>query len=128
MKDVEALCQRVVIIAQGRIMFDGSLAGIVDRFSSHKVVSLQFPAHAEPPGDLAHYGEVVEQQFPKVKLRVDRRAVAEVLANILAEQSIEDVSVEDPPLEEVIAEMFSLAGEQIAREEQHVALARVEEP
>jgi ABC-2 type transport system ATP-binding protein len=116
MKDVEALCQRVVIIAQGKIMYDGSLAGIVDRFSSHKVVSLQFPANSDAPGDLARYGELVEQQFPKVTLRVDRRAVAEVLANILAEQTIEDVSVEDPPLEEVIAEMFSLADEQVAQE------------
>jgi len=117
MKDVLALCQRVVIIAQGRIMYDGSLAGIVDRFSSHKVVSLQFPPQSDAPNDLARYGELLEQQFPKVKLRVNRRAVAEVLANILAEQTIEDVSVEDPPLEEVIAEMFSLADEQIAAEE-----------
>ena len=40
MKDVVALCRRVVIIAQGRIIYDGSLSGIIDRFSSHKIVSL----------------------------------------------------------------------------------------
>ena len=54
--------------------------------------------------------------FTKVKLRVARRAVPEVLAAILAQHAIEDVSVEDPPLEEVIAEMFSLVGEQAAAE------------
>src|SRR6187200_1945681 len=42
MKDVAALCRRVVIIARGQIMYDGSLSGIVDRFSGHKVISLQF--------------------------------------------------------------------------------------
>ena len=112
MKDVAALCKRVVIIAQGRIMYDGSLAGIVDRFSSHKVISLQFPANTEPPSALDRYGELVEDHFPRVKLRLNRRAVPEALADVLARFTIEDVSVEDPPLEEVIAEMFSLADEQ----------------
>ena len=55
------------------------------------------------------YGEVLEQQAPKVRIRVARDVVPEVLAAILANHPIEDVSVEDPPLEEVIAEMFSQA-------------------
>ncbi len=42
MKDVAALCRRVVIIARGRIMYDGSLSGIIDRFSSHKIITLQW--------------------------------------------------------------------------------------
>ena len=41
MKDVAALCRRVVIIAHGQIVYDGSLSGIIDRFSGHKVISLQ---------------------------------------------------------------------------------------
>ncbi|MGH7136151.1 MAG: ABC transporter ATP-binding protein, partial [Pirellulales bacterium] len=118
MKDVAALCKRVVIIAQGRIVYDGSLSGIVDRFSSHKVVTLQFPADAEPAAGLDRYGEIVDDQFPKVKLRIQRREVPDALADLLARYTIEDVSVEDPPLEEVIADMFSLAGEQIAAAEQ----------
>jgi len=123
MKDVAALCQRVVIIAQGRIMYDGSLAGIVDRFSGHKIVSLLFPADAEPPQGLSRFGEVLEERFPKVKLRINRGAVPELLAGILAAHTIEDVSVEDPPLEEVIAEMFSFAGEQIAANERAERIA-----
>ncbi|HET6881903.1 MAG TPA: ABC transporter ATP-binding protein [Pirellulales bacterium] len=123
MKDVAALCKRVVIIAHGRIMYDGSLAGIVDRFSTHKVVSLQFPADAETATDLGRYGELLEDHFPKVKLRILRREVPDALADLLARYTIEDVSVEDPPLEEVIADMFSLAGEQIAAEEQVKAAA-----
>ncbi|MEM8946844.1 MAG: ABC transporter ATP-binding protein [Planctomycetota bacterium] len=105
MKDVAALCKRVVIIAQGEIMYDGSLEGIVDRFSGHKELTLQF-ADDRMPGDLARYGEVLEIVEPKARLRVERGSIAEVLSSVLANHSVEDVSVEDPPLEEVIADMF----------------------
>ena len=108
MKDVAALCQRVVIIAQGEIVYDGSLSGIVDKFSGHKVLSLQF-ADDRMPGDLARYGEVLEIIEPKARLRIDRSKIAEVLSSVLASYSIEDGSVEDPPLEEVIADMFALS-------------------
>jgi ABC-2 type transport system ATP-binding protein len=107
MKDVAALCKRVVIIAGGTIMYDGSLSGIVDRFSGHKVVTLQLAGDERLPSDLARWGEVLETTAPRVKLRVERRRVPEMLANMLDSYAIEDVSVEDPPLEEVIAEMFA---------------------
>lgn len=106
MKDVAALCQRVVIIANGMIHYDGSLGGIVDRFSGSKVVTLQF-ATDMVPDDLERYGEVLKLEVPRVKLRVERQVVAKMLAAVLDQCSIEDVSVEDPPLEEVIAQFFS---------------------
>ncbi|MEX2170634.1 MAG: ABC transporter ATP-binding protein [Pirellulales bacterium] len=106
MKDVAALCERVVIIAHGRIIFDGSLRDIVDRFSSTKVLTLLF-ANSDIPRDLARFGEVIEIREPKVKLRVERRQIASVLSAVLASYTIEDVSVEDPPLEEVIAQAFA---------------------
>jgi ABC-2 type transport system ATP-binding protein len=120
MKDVAALCRRVVIIAQGQIMYDGSLRGIVDRFSGHKIITLVFPGVTLPHG-LDQFGVVVEQQAPKVKLRVDRNGIAGALSAILARHTVEDVSVEDPPLEEVIAEMFAMATE---RAENEVVKAR----
>lgn len=111
MKDVAALCRRVVIIALGRIVYDGSLSGIIDRFSGHKVVSLQF-TDGQVPNDLARYGEILSQEAPRVRLRVGRGVVPEVLSHILAGYTVEDVSVEDPPLEEVIAEMFTLSNDE----------------
>lgn len=108
MKDVAALCRRVVIIALGQIIYDGSLSGIIDRFGGHKVVTLQM-ADGQIPGDMNRYGEVLSIQPPRVKLQVPRNVVPEVLSSILADHAVEDVSVEDPPLEEVIADMFSQA-------------------
>jgi len=113
MKDVAALCRRVVVIALGRIIYDGSLAGIVDRFGGHKVISLEM-TDGQVPDDLACYGEVIAVEPPRVKLRVQRGVVPEVLGRILAAHAVEDVSVEDPPLEQVIAEMFSSTQEQRA--------------
>jgi ABC-2 type transport system ATP-binding protein len=110
MKDVAALCRRVVIIASGRIIYDGSLSGIIDRYGDHKVVSLQMTDGHVPP-DLDRYGEVLAAEPPRAKLRVVRGMVTEVLGSLLATHAVVDVSVEDPPLEEIIAEMFSRAGQ-----------------
>jgi ABC-2 type transport system ATP-binding protein len=106
MKDVAALCRRVVIISNGDVIYDGSLSGIIDRFSTDKIVTLLF-GDDRLPADMSRYGEELERMPPKVKLRVPRSAVARVLAQVLAEHSLEDVSVEDPPLEKVIADAFA---------------------
>ncbi len=111
MKDVAALCRRVVIIAGGRIVYDGSLDGIIDQFSNYKVVTLDF-ADERMPGDLARLGEVMEAAPPRVKLQVDRTRIAEMLSSVLGSYAIQDVSVEDPPLEEVIASLFAASEKQ----------------
>jgi ABC-2 type transport system ATP-binding protein len=115
MKDVIALCRRVVIIALGRIIYDGSLSGIIGRYGGQKIVSLQF-LDGRIPCDLARFGEVMLEESPRAKIRVERRLVPDVLSGILASYSVEDVSVEDPPLEEVIAEIFSQNDEPAERQ------------
>ncbi len=114
MKDVLALCRRVVIIAVGQIIYDGSLEGIIDRFGDHKIISLQLADGRIPP-DLDRYGEVLSREPPRAKLRVQRGVVPQVLAGILADHAVQDISVEDPPLEEVIAEMFTQADQNARR-------------
>ncbi|MBX3443740.1 MAG: ABC transporter ATP-binding protein [Planctomyces sp.] len=106
MKDVEALCRRAVIINQGEIKHDGPLAEIVERFSRNKVVHLQF-AGTEVPDDLASFGHVFDVEPPRARLEVPRERIAEVLTALLARYSLEDVGVQERPLEEVIAEFFT---------------------
>jgi ABC-2 type transport system ATP-binding protein len=106
MKDVAALCQRVVVIAQGRVQYDGSLEGIIDNFSSEKIVTLQLSEGQDSQG-LEKYGSVQAAEWPRVKLRVTRQNVPSVLASLLSRYTIEDVAVEDPPLDEVIANLFA---------------------
>jgi ABC-2 type transport system ATP-binding protein len=107
MKDVAALCKRVVIIAQGEIRYDGSLSGIIDQFSGQKLITLQLANGAADERAMSRFGQVVSYEPPKVRLRIARAEVPRALAEILAQHTVEDVIVEDPPLEEVIAALFS---------------------
>jgi ABC-2 type transport system ATP-binding protein len=107
MRDVEALCARVLVINHGALVYDGLLSGIVERFSESKLVKLQFDEPA--PDDLDRFGEVVRREGPFADLRIERGRVAEALAAILDRHALADVSVEDPPLEEVIAKVFEEA-------------------
>ncbi len=105
MKDVAALCRRAVVITGGSILYDGSLEQIVDRFTSHKIVTLDLE---ETPSQerLDRLGFPYTVSGPQVTLRIDRQRIADALPEILRGQSVRDVSVEDVPLEEIVAELF----------------------
>jgi ABC-2 type transport system ATP-binding protein len=105
MRDVEALCARVLVITHGTLVYDGPLAEITHRFGSAKVVKLQFE-DGQVPDDLERFGEVTRREGPSADLKVERNKVAEVLGAILDRYAVADVSVQDPPLEQVIARVF----------------------
>ncbi|HEY7311716.1 MAG TPA: ATP-binding cassette domain-containing protein [Gemmataceae bacterium] len=104
MRDVEALCPRVLVITHGRVIYDGALAGIIERFGQSKLVRLHF-AGEETPADLGRFGEHTSSG-PVAELKVERGRVAEVLAVILDRYTVVDMSVQDPPLDQVIARVF----------------------
>lgn len=106
MKDVEALCKRAIIINQGSIKHDGPLSDILDRFSNYKIMDVQFDGD-DHPRDFSQWGEVIEFEAPHVKLKVPRNKIPEILSNLLAKYRILDVGVQERPLEEVIAEVFT---------------------
>ena len=105
MKDVAALCERVVVVTEGSILYDGSLEQIVDRFTTHKIVTLDLE---QPPaeGEIEKFGFSCEVRGPRVSLRIDRARIADVLPKLLASQQVRDVPVEDVPLEEIVAGLF----------------------
>jgi ABC-2 type transport system ATP-binding protein len=105
MRDVEALCSRVLVITHGSLVYDGPLAGITERFGQTKLIKLQFDEEGVP-ADLDRYGEVTRRAGPSADLKVERNRVAEVLAAIFGAHTVLDVSVQDPPLEQVIARVF----------------------
>ena len=109
MQDIEALCHRVIIIDHGRIMFDGPLNRIVDRFSTHKIVSFTFEDAAVR--DFTAFGEITEQTPQTVLLKVPRAGVAETCRAVLARYRVTDINVQEIPIEEVIRRMFQQGGE-----------------
>jgi ABC-2 type transport system ATP-binding protein len=104
MQDIEELCKRVIIIDSGRIFFDGPLSAIIDRFATHKIVGLTFENGAEC--DFAAFGEVVERSAASVRVRVARSRVTETCRAILGTCKVTDISVQEPPVEEVIRQLF----------------------
>lgn len=110
MKDVEALCKRAIVINKGEVIHDGPLSEIVDRFSRNKIIELHFAADTSLAG-IDRFGQVLEIMPPKIRLQVERRDVSGILSRILAEYSIDDISVHERPLEEVIAELFTAHAE-----------------
>ncbi len=126
MKDIQALCQRVVIIAQGAIFHDGSLDDIIDRFSGDKIVTLQIGGPDEVFQGLRKLPNVLEVEPPRIKFRIGRDDVAKTLSDILSTHAVEDIVVEDPPIEEVIAKVFTDAqgGKSLADSSSHVAKVR----
>jgi ABC-2 type transport system ATP-binding protein len=104
MADVEALCQRVVIIHHGRLLFDGDLSSLVQKFTEHKTIIVQL---RDCQDDLQSYGEVVSCNDGRITLRVPKTETAQVTERLLADLPVLDLLVEDPPIEEVIARVFA---------------------
>ena len=75
MQDIEELCERVIIIDHGRIFFDGPLSAIIDRFATHKILSLVFAGPRRPR--FTEFGEVLSKAPETVQLKVPRAKVTE---------------------------------------------------
>ena len=104
MADVEALCRRIIVIDHGRILFDGALAELVTRFSPHKTVVVELERDA---ADLSRYGEVVASEGSRHTLRVPKVDTPQVTARLLGDLPVSDLTVEDPPIEDIIAQVFA---------------------
>ena len=107
MRDVEALCDRVLVITHGTLVYDGPLARIVERFSERKLVKLQFEADA--PETWAGSVKSCAARDRGPTSRSSGPESPRCLAAILDRHSVADVSVEEPPLEEVISRVFEEA-------------------
>jgi ABC-2 type transport system ATP-binding protein len=105
MADVTALASRVLIINRGRLLYDGELSALVTRIAPIKRIALVL---AEPVSRarLEGYGTVASHAPPRATLEVPRALAAEASARLLADLDIADLSIEDPPIEEVIRLAF----------------------
>jgi len=110
MKDIEALCERAVVINRGSVIHDGPVSEIGDRFSQHKIIELTF-ANGTIPSDIHQFGDVLEDRTPMVRLQIPKQDVSRSLSGMLARYDVDDVSVAERPLEDVIAELFSFENE-----------------
>ncbi len=106
MADVTALCERVIVINHGRILYDGTLAGVVERFAPYRQVTLDLEQPVEAVV-LAGFGEIEEHTGQTARLLVQRAALTATVERALSELPVLDLTIGDPPIEEVIAKLFA---------------------
>ena len=105
MADVTALCRRVIVINHGRLLYDGNLQRMVEQVAPHKIIHLTLhqPIALET---LNRYGEVQRCDGLEVELKVPRYETSRIGAQLLSELPVADVNIAEPPIEEIISEVF----------------------
>jgi len=104
MADVEALCKRVIVIHHGRILFDGDLAALAHRFAGYKTIEVDLQKGSDR---LAGTAEGGKRDGDTVTLRVSKPDTPRIAARILSEYDVADLTIEDPPIEDVIELVFA---------------------
>ncbi|NPA79572.1 MAG: ATP-binding cassette domain-containing protein [Thermotogae bacterium] len=105
MADIEALCDRAMVIHRGRLIFDGDLYELAERVMPFKEIYVEFKGEI-PVEELQRIGEIREIEGQEVKLLVRRDEVFDKVRLIMERWNIDDLSVTDPPLDEVLAKVF----------------------
>lgn len=106
MKDVEELCDRVIIIDHGKILYDGALADIVKKYATKKSITVFF----ERPVDrekIEKLGEIVSYNQTDVTLTIPREKSNQTASKLLEHFPVEDINIEEPNIEEIIRDVFS---------------------
>jgi ABC-2 type transport system ATP-binding protein len=108
MADIQALCERVIIIDHGKLFFDGKLSEIVDRFADYKLLTLRCENLAGYPVEkFAAAGEVTEKTTDTLTLKVRRERVISVCKSLLDELPVSDIDIQEVPIEDVIRQIFA---------------------
>lgn len=107
MEDVAALCERVIIINHGQMMYDGALKTLIDEYVDHKVLEVTFtePVSAET---LGAYGTVKEHQPQRVVLEVPKAQAKQMAADILTKLPVDDILINEVGIDDVIRHIFQL--------------------
>lgn len=108
MEDVKELCERIIIIDHGKILYDGKLADIVKEYAKEKLISVVFTEKVAKE-KLAKLGKIEEYDFPKVVLSMPRENAKHIAAKLLEDFPVDDLNIEEPKIEDIIREVFSSA-------------------
>ena len=106
MADITALCDRVILIHQGQLIYDGQLDSLLDRFAPYREVQVELGS-PQPESLLKSYGDLAALDERSVHFVVRREHLTSTISNLLSELEVADLTVTDPPIEEVIGKVFA---------------------
>lgn len=106
MDDVKELCERVVVIDHGQILFDGKLQNVIDKYARNKLLEVTFSKEVDAK-KLSAFGDVKEFEFPQAKITVPRKQAASKASELLKKFPVADLNIIEPPIEAIIREVFT---------------------
>lgn len=106
MEDVRQLCERIIIIDHGKILYDGKLRDIVKEYSTNKYLSITFTENVDKK-KLLNLGKIETYDYPKVVISVPIDKSKQVAAKLLENFPVDDINIEDPDIEDIVREIFS---------------------
>ncbi|MEK7233386.1 MAG: ATP-binding cassette domain-containing protein [Elusimicrobiota bacterium] len=108
MTDVVALCRRVIVIEKGRLLYDGALDQLVERYAAHKILRARFTTDVEPAA-LKGLGSVIKYEERTVTLEVPRANMAASAAALLHAYPVADLNVEEVAIDDIVRRLFTHA-------------------
>jgi ABC-2 type transport system ATP-binding protein len=105
MADVTSLCERVILLHQGRILYDGDLSNLAIKLAPFKLIQVRGQILNEDL-QLKPEIEILSQDENQATFRIPRDRTPELIAFLLNTVAITDLTVEDPPIEAVIDQIY----------------------
>ncbi len=105
MGDVQELCKRVIVVSQGKVMFDGELNTLISKYSPRKIIHFVFEKKI-PRSAVEQYGTVHNWNLPNISLSVPREDAAKIAGKIMQEHSVVDLAIDETPIEDIIRDIF----------------------
>lgn len=106
MDDIEALCERVVIMDNGKKQFDGKLSGVIEKYANEKIITLHFASEKIDEVGLVKFGSVISQKQTQVELKVNRKNSTQIAGDLLKSFEITDINIRDISVEEIVRNIF----------------------
>jgi len=110
MDDVVALCPRIIVIDRGQLIHDGDLRGLIKTMDPDKRVSFTMP-NGTTDEELAKLGSILSRDGQRITLKVSERELPAAVGHLLGPMKAGDLAIEDPPLEDILRQMFGAAKE-----------------
>jgi ABC-2 type transport system ATP-binding protein len=105
MADVQDMCERLIVINEGQLGYDGSVKDIIARYSSDKTIKLVFSKKVAKK-DLEKIGTIINYSGYEAELSVPLDQVNKKISRLVSKLPVEDISINSASLEEVIADLF----------------------
>jgi len=106
MEDIVSLCKRVIILDKGKIFYDGSLEKLSSSVGNDKIVTLHFKEEISSEMEASLSPQFEKISSTTLKARISKQEAPNIVSSVLQSYPIDDINLEEVPIEEVIREIF----------------------